>query len=396
MAEHIPGTPQLLRAINDRAALRALLEHGPLTRPELGDLIGLSKPTASQLLTRLREAGLVILHGRRGGSLGRTAEEYAINPRAAFVCGLDITTNRIQTVVADLAGGIAGEYRLPAPSRAGVKAAEEICSAVAGACSAAGIVSAELSRIVVGVQGAVDPATGRLNYSRHLPGWHFTDLVGDVEARVGTRIEIENDVNLAALAEAAHGVAQGYENFVVLWGGSGIGMALVLGGRLHRGASGGAGELGYLPVPGAPTARDTGRFANHGLQALAGGAAVRTVLRSHGFRGANTTAAVRSAAAKAAEPAGQEALRDIAIRVATGLAAVTAVLDPELVVLTGDILLAGGEPLRELVEHELHRMTIPRPPLRLSVIEGNPVLTGAVEHGLELTREELFGSTVPP
>jgi len=396
MAEHIPGTPQLLRAINDRAALQALLEHGPLTRPELGDLIGLSKPTASQLLTRLREAGLVVLHGRRGGSPGRTAEEYAINPRAAFVCGLDVTPGRIRTVVADLVGGIVGEYRLPAPSRAGAKAAKEICAAVAGACSAAGIVSAELSRIVVGVQGAVDPATGRLNYSRHLPGWHFTDLVGDVEAAVGTRIEIENDVNLAAIAEAAHGVARGYENFVVLWGGAGIGMALVLGGKLHRGAGGGAGEVGYLPVPGAPTARDTGRFANHGLEALVGGPAVRTLLRSHGFRVANTAAAVAAVAARAGEPAAQDALRDIAIRFATGLAAVTAVLDPELVVLTGDILLAGGEPLRELIETELHRMTIPRPPLRLSAIEGNPVLTGAVQHGLELTREELFGSTVPP
>ena len=396
MAEHIPGTPQLLRAINDKAALRALLEHGPLTRPELGDLIGLSKPTASQLLTRLREAGLVVLHGRRGGNLGRTAEEYAINPRAAFVCGLDITPNRIQTVVADLAGGIAGEYRLPAPSRAGAKASEEICNAVVGACSAAGIISTELSRIVVGVQGAVDPVTGRLHYSRHLPGWHFTDLVGGVESKLGTRIEIENDVNHAALAEAAHGAAQGYENFVVLWVGTGIGMALVLDGRLHRGAGGGAGEVGYMPVPGAPTARETGRFANHGLQALAGPSAVRTVMRSHGFRGVNAAAAVQAAAAKADEPAAQDALRDVAIRVATGVAAVTSVLDPELVVLSGDVLLAGGEPLRELIEHEVHRMTIPRPPLRLSVIEGNPVLTGAVEHGLELTREELFGSTVPP
>src|SRR5689334_8693779 len=102
MNQRVPGTPALLRAINDRAALKALLEHGPLTRPELGDLTGLSKPTASQLLQRLSDAGLVVLEGRRGGNLGRTAEEYGINPRAALVCGLDITPNRIEAVVSDL------------------------------------------------------------------------------------------------------------------------------------------------------------------------------------------------------------------------------------------------------------------------------------------------------
>ncbi|WP_460369760.1 ROK family transcriptional regulator, partial [Actinocorallia lasiicapitis] len=250
MNQRVPGTPALLRAINDRAALKALLEHGPLTRPELGDLTGLSKPTASQLLQRLRDAGLVVLEGRRGGNLGRTAEEYGINPRAAFVCGLDITPNRIEAVVSDLIGGIAGEFRLPTPSRSGGKAVEEVKAAVDGACSAAGITSAELSRVVVGVQGAVDPATGRLGYSRHLPGWQIPDLVGALKKALNTQVEVENDVNLVALAEQAHGAAHGHEDFVVLWVGAGIGMALVMGGRLHRGASGGAGEVGYMPVPG--------------------------------------------------------------------------------------------------------------------------------------------------
>jgi predicted NBD/HSP70 family sugar kinase len=395
MNQQSPGTPQLLRAINDRAALKALLEHGPLTRPELGDLTGLSKPTASQLLTRLRETGLVILEGRRGGNLGRTAEEYGINPSAAHVCGLDITPSRIEAVVADLTGGIAGKFRLPTPRRSGTHAVAEIQAAVDGACAAAGLTSAELSRVVVGVQGVVDP-TGRLGYSRHLPGWQIPDLVGTLQLALGTHVEVENDVNLVALAEQAHGVAQGHEDFVVLWVGSGIGMALVLGGRLHRGASGGAGEVGYMPVPGAPTARETGRFANHGLQALAGGAAVRTVMRSHGFRGVDVASAVKSAASRTNDPAAEDALRDVAIRIATGLASVTALLDPELVVVTGEVLLAGGEPLRALVEHELHRLTIPRPPLRMSAIEGNPVLTGAVEHALIVTRDELFDSTVPP
>ncbi|MDX6741203.1 ROK family transcriptional regulator [Actinocorallia sp. A-T 12471] len=396
MTVHVPGTPQLLRAINDQAALRALLEHGPLTRPELGDLIGLSKPTAHQLLTRLRDSGLVVREGRRGGGPGPTAEEYGINPSAAHVCGLDITPGRIEAVVAGLTGQTVGRFRLPSPSRAGGKAASEVSTAVAGACAAAGIDVTGLSRVVVGVQGVVEPETGRLGYSRHLPGWGIPDLADRLRAALGTRVEIENDVNLAALAEAQHGVARGHSDFVVLWAGSGLGMALVLGGRLHRGAGGGAGEIGFMPVPGAPTARETGRFAPHGLQALSAGPAVRTVLRSHGFRGTDAAAAMRAAAARESEPSGRDALRDVAVRLATGLASVTALLDPALVVLTGDVLMAGGEALRRHVEHELHRLTIPRPPLRLSTVGPDPVLTGAVEHGLTLTRDELFASTVPP
>src|SRR6185437_946557 len=88
-------------------------------------------------------------------------------------------------------------------------------------------------------------------------------------------------------------------------------------------------------------------------------------------------------------------LRDVAARLAVGLAAVTAVIDPGLIVLTGGVVLAGGETLRELVEHELHALTIPRPVLRLSSVQGNPVLAGALDLALDIVRDEVFGSTVP-
>jgi predicted NBD/HSP70 family sugar kinase len=88
-------------------------------------------------------------------------------------------------------------------------------------------------------------------------------------------------------------------------------------------------------------------------------------------------------------------LRDIAARLAIGLASITSVVDPEFIVLTGGTLLAGGDTLRELVEHELHALTIPRPPLLLSTVEGNPVLAGALDLALRATRDEVFSSTVP-
>lgn len=415
MSQPTPGTPSLLRAINDRAALMVLLERGPLTRPELGALTGLSKPTASQLLARLQEAGLVVLDGIREGLPGRTAELYRINASAAHVAALDVTPTRIAVAVADITGAVVSEYRLPTPGRSGGDIVEKVRAALDGACAGVklgdgdpgtetgtgtggGIDATALRRVVIGIGGAVDPSTGRLGYAAHIPGWHIPDVVGTLRDGVGVPVDVENDVNLVAQAEQARGAARGHQDYVLLWADEGIGSALVLGGRLHRGATGGAGEVGYMPAIGAPTARDVGRRADHGFQALAGGPAVLRIMRAHGLRGTTPAAAVRNAVL-AAESGGRlaaaagEALRELASRLAVGLAAITAVVDPEIVVLSGGVLIAGGDPLRELVERELHTLTIPRPPLRLSTVEGNPVLAGALDLALDTARDEIFGWT---
>ncbi|GLX97051.1 hypothetical protein Hesp01_50010 [Herbidospora sp. NBRC 101105] len=388
VSQPTPGTPSLLRAINDRAALRVLLDRGPLTRPELGALTGLSKPTASQLLLRLQEAGLVVLDGIREGLPGRTAELYRINAGAAHVAALDVTRDRIEVAVADLTGTVVGTSVLPTPGRAGGDVVERVRTALAEAWPH------PVNRVVIGIQGAVDPSTGRLGYAAHIPGWHIPDLVPTLSGGVGTPVDVENDVNLVALAERAHG---GHRDFVLLWVDSGIGSAIVLGDRLHRGATGGAGEVGYMPAVGAPTARDVGKRVDHGFQALAGGQAVLRLLRARGIRGTSAAEAVERAVRLAEEGgrrAGEaaEGLREIARRLATGLAAITSVLDPEVIVLAGGMPMAGGETLRALTERELHALTLPRPPLRLSAVEGNPVLAGALHLGLDVVRDEVFGS----
>lgn len=386
-----PGVPSVLRAINDRAALQALLERGPLTRPQIGALIGLSKPTASHLLARLVEAGLAQRDGIREGGPGRAAGLYRINPEVAYVAGLDVTPGRILATVADLAGTVVGESTLPTAHRSGGDAVAHVRTVVTTACEAAGITVPRLRRVVIGIQGAVSPLTGRLAYAAHIRGWHIPELVPTLSAALGVAVQVDNDVNLSALAEQRQGAARGYRDFVLMWAGSGVGMALVLDGRLHAGATGGAGEIAYMPVPGAPTARQVGRQHDHGLQAFAGGPAVQKVMRAHGFSGRTAADAVSQAVRQ--PEAAQTALREVAVRMATGLASIVSVVDPELVVLTGDVLRAGGEQLRTLVEHELYGMTIPRPPLRLSAVEGNPVLVGALDLALSLTRDEVFSST---
>ncbi|MBO2457086.1 ROK family transcriptional regulator [Actinomadura violacea] len=407
MPAPVPGTPSLLRAINDRAALEALLARGPLTRPQISDLTGISKPTASQLLARLEEAGLVVRDGLREGLPGRTAELYRINGAAAHVAGADVTPTRIRASVADLTGTVVGEHTLPTPARTGVDVVARMSEALDKAAAAAGLARTALHRAVIGIQGAIDPATGRLGYAAHIPGWHIPDLAGTLAGGLGVRIAIENDVNLAALAERAGGQAAGTRDFVLLWVADGVGMAVVLDGALHRGATGGAGEIGYAPAVGAPLMRDVRRTHTGGVHSLTGGAAVLKLMREHGFRGRDAATALGRAAAevgagragtRTASDAGaraERALTELATRLGATLATVVAVLDPALVVLTGDVLRAGGEPLRARVEQHLHSLTIPRPKVRLSSLQGNPVLAGALQQALQETRDEVFSTTVP-
>ncbi|MFI9241843.1 ROK family protein [Streptomyces sp. NPDC053086] len=395
-----PGTPRVLRAMNDRAALDLLLEHGPLSRTRIGKLTGLSKPTASQLLARLEAAGLVRVTGTSEGRPGPNAQLYAVNPGAAYAAGLDVTPDRIRAAVADVTGRTVGEHELPTPGRRPAQpVAQQVTDALDGAVKAAGLARSDVHRLVIGTPGAFDPNTGRLRYASHLPGWHSPTLLDELAAALPMPVEYENDVNLVAIAEQRLGAARGHADFVLLWNEEGLGAALVLGGRLHRGWTGGAGEVGFLPVPGTPLVRQVTKANSGGYQELAGSQAVPKLARELGIAdvpaGPHTDAAAELVA-RAADHAGgphRELLQAYATRLATGLASLVSVLDPELVVLSGSALTAGGEVLRALVQAELEELAAARPRLVVGDVREHPVLRGALESALAATRDEVFDTS---
>ncbi|MEY9488544.1 putative NBD/HSP70 family sugar kinase [Streptomyces calvus] len=396
-----PGTPRVLRAMNDRTALDLLLEHGPLSRTRIGRLTGLSKPTASQLLARLEAAGLVLATGTTEGRPGPNAQLYEVNPAAAHAAGLDVTPRRIRAAVADLTGRTVGRYELPTPGRpSGARVVQQVVDALDGAVKAAGLTRSDVHRLVIGTPGAFDPNTGRLRYASHLPGWHSPTLLDELAAALPMPCEYENDVNLVALAEQRLGAARDHGDFVLLWSQEGLGAALVLGGRLHRGWTGGAGEVGFLPVPGAPLVRRVTRANSGGYQELAGSQAVPGLARDLGVedipRGPHSEVAavlVERAAARPDEEPHRGLLRAYATRLATGLASLVSVLDPELVVLSGTGLTSGGEVLRALIQDELEELAAPRPRLVLGDVREQPVLRGALESALAATRDEVFDTS---
>ncbi|MGA4848903.1 ROK family transcriptional regulator [Streptomyces sp. G5(2025)] len=380
-----PGTPRVLRAMNDRAVLDLLVVHGPLTRTRIGELTGLSKPTTSQLLGRLEAAGLVHTTGSLSGRPGPNALLYEIDPGAGHVAALSADPTGITALVADITGTVLGTERVEADAIAEDvrhRTAQLVAEAVDGALRQAGLGHDDLRAAVIGTPGAIDPHTGQLRYAPHLPGWHSRTLRDDLAAVLGTPVAIENDVNLAAVAEQYEGAAQDHDNYVLTWLDEGVGAAIVLGGTLLRGATGGAGEIGYMPLPGAPLVRG-GPEATLGPRGGGGG-----------FQSLVSAPVVRELAGPGASLADAFAddviLAEVARRLATGIAAVIAVVDPELVVLSGSVGQAGGDKLRVRVEEELTGLALPCPQVRISELDGDPILTGALRSALTQARDQVF------
>ncbi|MFI0790010.1 ROK family transcriptional regulator [Streptomyces lydicus] len=394
------ASPATARLINDRLALQLLQSEGPLTAGQLKTLTGLSRPTVADLVERLQEAGLITVVGESGAQRrGPNARLYGIVADRAHLVGLDLRAHGVTVAVADLLGRLRAERSVPvAPDDAPGTAVATALAAVDAALAAAG--ADRPHTVAVGAPGLVDPATGRFGGSDRLPTWHAA-VVAELRARTSAPVLLENEVNLAALAEQREGAARDHDTFVLLWLGHGTGAAVVLDGTLRRGASGGAGEIGFLPVPGTgalPSATD----CDGGFHALVGSAAITALAAEHGIEpppdgvpgdGPLADAPPAEAllrAALAAEDTGAAFLDALAARIALGAAAVCAVLDPGCVVLGGEIGRAGGEPLADRVADRLARLSPLRTAVRAGTVGGRAVLRGAVLAARDAAQNELF------
>jgi predicted NBD/HSP70 family sugar kinase len=317
-----PGTPGLLRVLNDQAAVALLLEHGPMSRNELARESGLSKPTAAEMLRRLESADLIREAGERTGNRGPNAVLYELTTDRFRAVAVDIDGRTARSVVVDVAGAPfpvvsheLSEAELAAPADVMLEAA------VARACGAAGIDEDTVVAVGVGLQAAVDHDSDSLTFIEDMPGWPRHGVAATLAEQLGAAVLLENDANLAAVAERATGAGRDASSFALLQLADGVGLALDLGGVVHTGAAGAAGEIGYLEADGATIGDLVSRDA------------VDALMAEH------------DAADPAALPADHPFHLALAARVGTALLPALAVADPALVVLHGPTGIAGGAPL---------------------------------------------------
>jgi predicted NBD/HSP70 family sugar kinase len=381
------GTPSLLRAINERTVLDLIHRQGPLSRAQVARVSGLSKPTVSLALTGLLESRLVREVGRSRGERGPSALLYELNPVSGWVVGVDIGRRWVRAAIADIAGNVVARRDEHARVRSAKSLIGQVGAIARRLAAEAGVEWSQVTHTTLGSPGVFDPAHGYVAMAPNLPGWGRSGLVQAVRDELGTNISFENDVNLAALAERAHGLGRNVRNFVFLSIGTGIGMALMVEGQLYRGAHGAAGEVAYMPIgkgdPRDPANRRRGAFE----EAAAAVGIIRTARRL-GMRPPLTPERIFVAARRGNAVAGRVVQAEAAM-LGLAIATVTPVLDPEMVILGGGIG-RNGDLLVEPIERELRQLLPFRPRVAVSALGEDAVLRGAVATALEIARELVF------
>lgn len=370
----IGGDPALLRRINAVAVLRILRAREPLTVTQIAAATGLSRRTTEAVIDDLvvdRWVGEV-LPDQETRRVGRPARSFRFRAERGHVMGIDIGAYHVLVVVADLNGNSVATVRervRTSIGRSGRLAATR--DAVNQSLERAGIDRDALQSVAVGTPGIIED-DGQVAICRVLPEWSAFSLLAEMNELFSCPVHVENDTNLSALAEQWRGAVQGVDDLVWILTGRRTSTGILIGGRLHRGHHGAAGEIGW----------------HHEL----GWASLRNNILS--FTGAHGTAKGRAAkqvlaAASDGDATALELVNDFADIIASGVAAVALLLNPQAVVLGGGVAEAG-DVLVPAIHDRIVEQCLRPPEVLASALGDESVALGAVRLALQDVESKMF------
>jgi predicted NBD/HSP70 family sugar kinase len=375
------ATPPLLKRMNEQTVLETIRAAAPISRAEISRRAGISKPTVSLALRSLEESGLVRRAAAPSGpSYGAVYFEPV--PEAALVLGIDLGARFVRGAICDLDGGVRARQDIELGGVDAEVALDAISDLHASLVAATGLDADLVDGVVVGVPGVVE-ANGTLALAENVPGLEGRAFGEELSARLGLPVVLENDVNLAALGEQWLGVAQGVDDFAFLSVGTGMGLGLVLGGDLHRGHHGAAGEVDYALVGLGVEVDPSGGSLPELTERMASESNAATSLKPP-YEGRAIFAAARSSDALA-----RRVVAEVARRIALHLAAVSAVSDIALAVLGGGLGVNGDLLLDPVRQHLATWLPYP-PRVEVSSLGEAAILTGALAVGLRAALENVF------
>ncbi len=373
------AVPALLRTLNERAVLDTVRSTGPISRAEVARQTGISRPTVSLVLRSLLEDGLVreTAHDPEGPHYG--AVYYEADPEAAVVLGVDFGSRAVRTALCDLSSGVRAKEEIR--SRGSVEERiDALASSVRSLLRTSKLPGDLLENAVVALPAVVHPTEGRVSEA-DLAGLGASDLREQLERALRVPVTLENDVNLAAVAEQRRGVAADFADFAFLLVGAGLGAAIMLDWKLHRGHNGNAGELDAVRNGRA----DDVDPCAASLSQLAGELAARKPTELE----APFDVRDLFAAAHAGDAVGTAVAEEAARRIALHILPLAATLDLPLVVLGGSV---GANPaLLEPVRRQLDDLLpFPAPRVEVSALGEAAVLEGALAAGVDTALERVF------
>ncbi|MDP9795937.1 putative NBD/HSP70 family sugar kinase [Catenuloplanes nepalensis] len=367
--------PHVLRRLNASAVLTALRTGGPQRVADLMDRTGLTRPTVTQALTLLEKAGWISQSGvETTPRKGRPAQLVSFRASAGCLLGVDVGPHKAIVMITDLVGAGLAEVRVPTAAAGDGRALITlIADAVRHALDQAGRTQDEVYAVCIGSPGIADPENRTFRLAPSIPGWAELPLDVELGRMFRCPVLVENDVNLSVLAERWQGVATEAGTVMFVHWGSRIGAGIMVGGRLHRGVGGAAGEIGFIDLDETPpVVGGMGPF-----ERVVGADAIS---RLGGDRFPDSGAVLRAAAD--GDPDALAAVDEVAARFARGLAPALLVLDPELVVIGGGVS-RGGPPLLAALDRHLRPRTLVPPRLALSALGDRAGALGAIRACLD-------------
>jgi predicted NBD/HSP70 family sugar kinase len=382
----VANTTAVVRIMNERAVYEQTRQLGSVSASQLVSATGLSKPTIGLALAGLERAGLVRHIGHRVGQVGRAPRLYEIRPEAGWALAIDIGGSWVRVAVADLSGRIAVRHEERVKARTAGSLLRQVDELAHAVPAKAGLTFTDITHTVLGIPGVYEPEAGRISAAPNLPGWDTPGTVESLRDKLGERFSIDNDVNLATLAEQAYGLGASVRDFVFVSVGTGVGMGVVVDGRLYRGAHGRAGEISFLPVGDEGTVRDPAAARQRGIletAASAGG----IVAIARGFGMSVDSAERVFDAARTGDAAALRVVAAEADHLARALTSIIAVLDPGLIVLGGGVGSNVDVLLTPIQQRLAELLALEPPPIRVSAVGRESVVLGGLAAGLDAARD---------
>ena len=359
MQKQLIGNRNLIRAINRSSVLNTIKTLGPVSRTEIAKHSGLSAATITAISAELLESGLIFEKEAGDSSGGRKPILLALNPGGGFVIGAKLTEDHISIALTDLEATVLASQTIPLAEISQQAILDALGQVVNDILAANKVDRRRFYGVGVGLAGIVDPGRGLLRQSP-IFGLDQVPVADLLCSSVEAPVYIDNDVNTLTLTELWFGRGQGIDNFLTVTIGRGVGLGIVLGGKLYTGARGGAGEFGHTVIdPVGPLCACTKRGC---LETYVSDPALLRRAQEAGLE--VSTIEMLVGKAEAGNPLARAILAEAGELLGRAIANLVNLLVPQLIILSGEGVRAGEwmfGPMRRSLQEQVI------PPLRKDV-----------------------------
>jgi predicted NBD/HSP70 family sugar kinase len=375
------GSSKLVKKLNKEEVLQQVIQHGQISRADISKQTQLSRPCVSALVDEMIQEGLLHEVGMGDSRGGRKPILLEYNYQAYAIAGAIFEGSTLDMAIANLKGEFLARCRkrLEQPAN-GETVIEDLAAGLERLLAESGISRDRLLGMGVGLQGVTQRGSGTVSFSPST-GWMGSPIQQTIEERLGLPVIIDNDVNMMTLGEYVRGVGVGHSHVVYMYVGTGIGSGIILDGQFYRGCREAAGEIGFMMIGPVHNRANgaSGVFETHysvpGIREQ-----VKGFLSDLQEGSSVIEALIRRARQKDAQA--EQLLEDVYRHWAYGMANIVSVLNPELLILSGEMVHVDEEGVKRI--HDWLTEWVPEVPcLRKASLGEQAGLIGAVHSVLE-------------